>query len=80
MIKIDVADLEPGGVSDLFPSQNGAAIAVLEKREPPDPAKYSESKAAFEQRTLRNMRTIAFIEWLRDRQRDAGLPVSQNQG
>jgi hypothetical protein len=80
MIKNAVADLEPGGVSDLFPSQNGAAIAVLEKREPPDPAKYAESKAAFEQRTLRNMRTIAFIEWLRDRQRDAGLPVSQSQG
>lgn len=80
MIKNAVADLEPGGVSDLFPLQNGAAIAVLEKREPPDPAKYADSKADFEQRTLRNMRTIAFIEWLRDRQRDAGLPVSQSPG
>jgi peptidyl-prolyl cis-trans isomerase D len=73
MIKNAVADLEPGSASDLFPSGNGAAIAILEKREPPDPAKYAESKAAFEQRATSNMRTIAFHEWLRDRARDAGL-------
>jgi hypothetical protein len=80
MIKNAVAELEAGGVSDVFPSQNGAAIVVLEKREPPDPAKTAEGKAAFEQRYLRNMRTIAFHEWLRDRQRDAGLPVLQSKG
>jgi peptidyl-prolyl cis-trans isomerase D len=77
MVKNAVADLESGGVSDVFPSQNGAAIAILEKREPPEPSKYAVEKAAFEQRYLRNMRTIAFHEWLRDRQRDAGLVSSQ---
>jgi peptidyl-prolyl cis-trans isomerase D len=76
-IKNAVADLEPGGVSDVFPSQDGAAIAILEKREPPEPSKYAAEKAAFEQRYLGNMRTIAFHEWLRDRQRDAGLLSSQ---
>src|SRR5206468_11341871 len=77
MIKNAVADLEPGGVSDLFPSENGAVIAVLEKREPPDPAKYAEGKAAFEQHYLSNLRLIAFHEWLRDRQRDAGLLTAE---
>ena len=80
MVKNAVADLEPGGVSDLFPSENGAVIAVLEKREPPDPAKYAEGKAAFEQRYLTNLRTVAFHEWLRDRQRDAGLQTSRAEG
>ena len=80
MVKNAVADLEPGGVSDLFPSGNGAAIAILEKRESPDPAKYAEGKAAFEQRYLTNMRTVAFREWLRDRARDAGLKTSSREG
>ena len=77
MIKNAVADLEPGGVSDVFPSEQGATIAVLEKREPPDEKKYAESKGEFEQRYLRNLRVIVFHEWLRDRQRDAGLLPAQ---
>jgi peptidyl-prolyl cis-trans isomerase D len=80
MVKNAVADLEPGGVSDLFPLGNGAAIAILDKREPPEPAKYAEQKAAFEQRFLANMRLIAFHEWLRDRARDAGLQTTRAQG
>jgi hypothetical protein len=77
MIKNAVAELEPGGVSDVFPSEQGATLAVLERREPPDEKKFAESKSAFEQRYLRNMRTIAFHEWLRERQRDAGLLPTQ---
>jgi peptidyl-prolyl cis-trans isomerase D len=77
MIKNAVAELEPGGVSDVFPSEQGATIAVLEKREPPDEKKYAESKGEFEQRYLRNLRVIVFHEWLRDRQRDAGLLPAQ---
>ena len=76
-IKNAVAQIEPGSVSDFFPWEDGGVIAVLEKREPPDPAKYPESKAAFDQRYLGNKRTIVFHEWLRDRQRDAGLQFSQ---
>ena len=80
MVKNAVADLEPGGISDLFPLGNGAAVAILEKREPPEPAKYAEQKTAFEQRFLTNLRLIAFHEWLRDRARDAGLQTSRAQG
>jgi hypothetical protein len=72
-IKNAVAQLNPGEVSDFFPSEEGGLIAVLEKREPGDPAKYPEKKAAFDNR----YREIVFYEWLRDRQRDAGLQVSR---
>ena len=80
MVKNAVADLETGGISELFPLGNGAAIAIVEKREPPDPAKYAEQKASFEQRYLTNMRVITFHEWLRDRARDAGLQTTRAQG
>jgi len=76
-IKNAVAGINPGGVSDIFPWEDGGSIAILEKREPPDAAKYPESKAAFDQRYLGNKRTIVFHEWLRDRQRDAGLQFSR---
>ncbi len=76
-IKNAVAEINPGGVSDFFPWEEGGVIAVLEKREPPDPAKDPESKAAFDQRYLGNKRTIVFHEWLRDRQVDAGLQFSR---
>lgn len=72
-IKNAVAQLNPGEVSEFFPSEEGGLIAVLEKREPGDPAKYPEKKAAFDNR----YREIVFYEWLRDRQRDAGLQVSR---
>ena len=72
-IKNAVAQINPGDVSDFFPWEEGGVIAVLEKREPADLAKYPEKKAAFDNR----YREIVFYEWLRDRQRDAGLQVSR---
>jgi hypothetical protein len=72
-IKNAVAQLNPGDVSDFFPWEEGGVVAVLEKREPADPAKYPEKKAAFDNR----YREIVFYEWLRDRQRDAGLQASR---
>jgi len=72
-IKNAVAQINPGDVSDFFPWEEGGVIAVLEKREPADPAKYPEKKAAFDNR----YREIVFYEWLRDRQRDAGLQASR---
>jgi hypothetical protein len=72
-IKNAVAQINPGDVSDFFPSEEGGVIAVLEKRDLADPAKYPEKKAAFDNR----YREIVFYEWLRDRQRDAGLQVSR---
>src|SRR6266446_5908374 len=72
-IKNAVAQINPGDVSDFFPWEEGGVIAVLEKRDLADPAKYPEKKAAFDNR----YREIVFYEWLRDRQRDAGLQVSR---
>lgn len=76
-IKNAVAELNPGNVSDLFPWEDGGVIAILEKREPPEPGKDAERKIAFDQRYLANKRTIVFHEWLRDRQVDAGLQFSR---
>ena len=72
-IKNASARLEPGEVSEFFPWEDGGLIVILEKREPPDPAKYAETKAAFDERYLNNKRELVFYEWLRDRQREAGL-------
>ncbi|MDP9187410.1 MAG: peptidyl-prolyl cis-trans isomerase [Verrucomicrobiota bacterium] len=73
MIKNVSAELQPGDVSDFVPWTDGGLIVLLEKREPPDPAKYQQTKATFEERYLKTAREYVFMEWLRDRQRDAGL-------
>jgi peptidyl-prolyl cis-trans isomerase D len=76
-IKNAVAQLQSGEVSDLVPSQDGGIIAILEKREPPDPAKYQANKTAFDERYLRNKRGIVFYEWLHDRQRAADVQFTK---
>jgi peptidyl-prolyl cis-trans isomerase D len=73
MIKNVSAQLQPGEVSDFVPWIDGGLIILMEKREPPDPAKYQQTKATFEERYLKNAREYVFMEWLHDRQRDAGL-------
>ncbi len=73
MIKNVSAQLQPGEVSDFVPWIDGGLIVLMEKREPPDPAKYQQAKATFEERYLKNAREYVFMEWLRDRQRNANL-------
>ncbi len=73
VIKNVAGQLQPGEVSDFSPWIDGGLIVLLEKRDPPDPAKYQETKAKFEERYLKTAREYVFNEWLRDRQRDAGL-------
>jgi peptidyl-prolyl cis-trans isomerase D len=73
MVKNVSASLQPGEVSDFAPWTDGGLIVLLEKREPADPAKYQQAKKTFEARYLKNAREYVFMEWLRDRQRDAGL-------
>ena len=77
IIKNAVGQLQPGEVSDFSPWLDGGLILILDKREPPDPAKYEESKAKFEERYLKTAREYVFVEWLRDRQRDAGLQYAR---
>ncbi len=74
-----LAGLQPGDVSEFFPSEDGGRIAVLEKREPPDEAKYRENKATFDERILSNKKEIVFYEWLRERQREAGLVTAKSE-
>jgi peptidyl-prolyl cis-trans isomerase D len=73
MIKNVASQLQPGEVSEFIPWIDGGLIVRLEKREPPEPAKYQEAKAKFEERYFKSAREYVFMEWLRDRQRDAGL-------
>jgi len=76
-VKNAVATLQPGDVSEFFPWEDGGIIAVLEKREPPDEAKYGPKKKELGDRISTNKREIAFFEWLREKQREAGILKSQ---
>ena len=76
MVKNVSAQLQPGEVSDFVPWIDGGLIVLMEKREPPDPSKYQQSKATFEERYFKTAREYVFMEWLRDRQREAGLAPS----
>ncbi len=78
-IKNAVGQLQPGEISEFFPWEDGGLIVYLEKREPPDEVKYREEKPAFDERLARNKREIVFEEWLRDRQRDAGVPATPKE-
>jgi peptidyl-prolyl cis-trans isomerase D len=73
VIKRAVGDLSAGGVSEFWPATDGGLIVIVEKREPPDEAKVRESKAIFDERYLGNKRKFVFYEWLRERQREAGV-------
>ena len=77
MIKNIASQLQPGEVSDLAPWIDGGMIVILDKREVPDPAKYQQAKASFEERILKTAREYVFMEWLRDRQREAGLQFAR---
>ncbi|HEY6071257.1 MAG TPA: hypothetical protein VIU85_07790, partial [Chthoniobacterales bacterium] len=73
MIKNVASNLQPGEVGDFVPWIDGGFIVLMDKREAPDPAKYQENKAKLEENYLKNAREYTFMEWLRDRQREAGL-------
>jgi peptidyl-prolyl cis-trans isomerase D len=76
-VKQAVAFLNPGEISDFFPSSENGFVAILEKREPLADANASEKKAAYEKRLLDNKRRIVFMEWLRDRGQAAGLQFTR---
>jgi len=76
-IKNAVAYMNPGDISDFFPSEEGGLIAILEKREASAAANNTEKKAAFENRLLNNKRQIVFYEWLRERQRSANVQFAK---
>ena len=77
LVKNAAAQLQPGDVTDFVPWADGGVIVFLEKRDPPDPAKYAQAKAKFEEEILKRNRTIVFYEWLHDRQRESGLQFAK---
>ena len=79
VIKQAAGDLNPGEVSEFFPTNDGGFIAIVEKREPPDEARVRENKTAFEERVLGNKRRIVFFEWLRNRQNEAGVMMPKEE-
>ena len=73
MIKSAVRDLNPGDSSEFVPSPQGGLVAVVEKRDPADPAGYEAAKTTFEKNYLQSKRAAVFDEWLHDRRQAAGL-------
>jgi hypothetical protein len=78
-VKQSVAELHPGEVSPFVPTADGGLIAVLEKREPLDMAKFELTRPLLEGRMLQNKRTIVFFEWLAERRREAGVALAKTQ-
>jgi hypothetical protein len=74
-IKSAVGELNPGDATEFVPTEKGGLVAVLEKREPGDPAGYAAAKASFEKNYLQSKRMVVFDEWLHDRRRAAGVQL-----
>ena len=77
VIKSAVRDLNPGDSTDFVPTQGGGLVAVLETRDPADPAGYAEAKTNFEKNYLQSKRSAVFDEWLQDRRQAARLEAAQ---
>ena len=73
MIKNAVADLHANEISDPIPTSDGALIAVVEKRDPPDSAKAAANRASLDERILQGKREMIFSDWLRERRQAAGI-------
>jgi peptidyl-prolyl cis-trans isomerase D len=73
MIKSAVRELNPGDSSDFVPTAQGGLVAVVEKRDPADPAGYEQAKTNFEKNYLQSKRAAVFDGWLQDRRRAANL-------
>jgi peptidyl-prolyl cis-trans isomerase D len=76
MIKNAVADLHANEVADPIPTSDGAVVAVVEKRDPPDPVQAAANRASLDQRILRGKRAMMFSEWLQERRRVAGVQAT----
>jgi hypothetical protein len=72
-IKSAVRDLNPGDATEFIPTAKGGLVAILETREPGDPAGFEAAKTTFEKNYLQSKKMVVFDEWLHDRRRAAGL-------
>src|SRR5205823_3774673 len=62
-IKGAVRELNPGDATDFVATEKGGLVAVLEKRDPGDPAGYAAAKASFEKNYLQSKRMVFFDGW-----------------
>ena len=76
MIKNAVADLHANEVAEPIPTSDGAVVAVVEKRDPPDPAQAAANRASLDDRVLQGKRTMMFSDWLQERRRVAGVQAT----
>ena len=76
MIKNAVADLHANEVAEPIPTSDGAVVAVVEKRDPPDPAQAAANRVSLDERILRGKRAMMFSEWLQERRRVAGVQAT----
>jgi hypothetical protein len=72
-IKSAVRELNPGDATDFVSTEKGGLVAVLEARDPGDPAGYEKAKTNFEKNYLMSKKMVVFDEWLHDRRRAARL-------
>jgi hypothetical protein len=75
-IKNAVFELSPGDSTEFVPTEKGGLVAVLEKREPADPAGYPETKITFDRSYLQSKRAAVFEEWLQERRQAAGIQLA----
>ncbi len=73
MIKNAVMNLETGQASEFIPTMTGGLVAVLEKREPSDPAAFEAKKSELTRNVFERERELVFSDWLQERRRDAGV-------
>jgi hypothetical protein len=76
-IKSAIQELNPGDATDFVATATGGLVAVLEKRDPGEPAGYAAAKASFEKNYLQSKKMLVFDEWLQDRRKAAGLQTPQ---
>jgi len=72
-IKSAVRELNPGDATEFVSTPTGGLVAVLESRDPGDPAGFAQAKTSFEKNYLQSKRMVVFDEWLRERRRAAGI-------
>jgi SurA N-terminal domain/PPIC-type PPIASE domain len=76
-IKNAVADLHANEVTDPIPTAEGAVVAVVEKRDPPDSSQAAANRASLDARILQGKQEMIFSDWLRERRQAAGIqPVA----
>ena len=78
-IKGAVQQLNPGDATDFVSTPTGGLVAVVEQREPGDPAGYEKVKTTFEKNYLQSKKMVVFDEWLHERRREAGVVETKPQ-